>query len=54
MKNTFNFLLKSDTRRRNPVARNMNAVNRAETHRDRKNDYKRQSKYGLRWEDDAV
>ena len=40
-------------RRRNPVAKNLN-VNRAQTHRDRKNDYRRKPKYGIRFESDAV
>ena len=48
-----NFLLKIEARpRRNPVARTMNQYNRAETHRDRKNDFKRKPKYGLRWMDE--
>jgi hypothetical protein len=45
------FLLKADViSRRNPVARNLNTFNRADTHRDRKHDYKRKPKYRLNWD----
>lgn len=35
-------------RRKNPIAKNLN-TNRAQTHRDRKNDYKRKDKYSERY-----
>ena len=36
---------KARASKRNPVAKNMNSVNKPATHRDRKNDYRRKSKH---------
>ena len=36
---------KARASRKNPVAKNMNAVNKPAVHRDRKNDYRRKEKH---------
>lgn len=40
-------------RRKNPVAKNLN-LNRAVTHRDRKNDYRRKAKYRDHYDLDRI